>query len=239
MKKWIVVVLLVLVAAVAWKEMNKNGGGLRLPGTSGELVNTLPPSSPHHAQQQEFIDRFNADPELRDRFAGSFTSKGLYAEVNFALKRGAQSLDGPSLVRVTRSMAAVIPRLPEKSCAKLIRRRDDFDRELSRDMDDALARLPAVHHRNLWDFYLRALKAEVDDLPIRPVDDEHLRIALQELGGNYNGREAERIQSVMKNTASAPDADACWAINTMTFGATQLSPQSAEAMARLIWAGGE
>jgi hypothetical protein len=237
MKTWIVVIVLALVAAVAWKEMNP-GGGLRLPGSSGALVNTLAPTSPHYAQQQEFIDRFNADPELRDRFAGSFSSKGLYAEVTFALARGAQSLDGPSLVRVTRAMAAVIPRLPEKSCAKLVRERDDFDRELSRDIDDALARLPAAHHRNLWDFYLRALKAEVDGMPIRPVDEEHLQVALQELGGNYNGREAARMQAVMRNPDDAADADACWAINTMTFGATQLSPQSAEAMARLIWAGG-
>jgi hypothetical protein len=235
MKKWIVIVVLLIGAGVYWKESHRGADGTSNYG--GGLVNTLPRSSPHYAQEQEFIDRFNADPELRDRFAGEFTSKGLYAELDSALHRGAQSLDGPSLVRVTTAMAAVIPRLPQKSCAKLARHQDDFDAELSRDFDDALSRLPAKHHRNLWDFYLRALKAEVDDAPVLARNAEHERVAMQHLGSKYRGREAERLMGVLSNPEGASDEDACWAVNTMTHGTTLLDPQSAEAMSRLIWAG--
>jgi hypothetical protein len=237
MKTWIVVVLLALAAAVVWKETRPGGA---VPRTlDGKLRNTLPESSPLHAQQQEFIDRFNADPQLRERFVGTFTSKGLYAEMNRALARGAQSLDGPSLVKVTRAMSALIPRLPEHSCAKLIRRRDDFDRALGADIEAALERLPPVHHRNLWDYYLRALKAEVSNAPIRPLDRAARDRALAELGESFQGRYAERLAGVLGNPARASDEDACWAIGSLTHGATLLSPESADAMSRLIWSGEE
>jgi hypothetical protein len=238
MKKLLIGVVLLIVLAVVYKEMGK-GGVPVLGQLSGEMTNPYPPGSSLHAQQQEFVDRFNADPALRERFAGTFSSKGLYAEMKFALSRGAQSLDGPSLVMVTRAMAAMIPRLPQKSCAKMIRPRNDFDRELGMDMQSALERLPPVHHRNLWDFYLRALKAEVGNAPIVPVDAVKRDRALQHLGEKFQGPFGQRLAGVLKNPSGASDEDACWAINALTHNSTQLDPESAEAMARLIWPGGE
>ena len=237
MKTWVIGLVVVLVAAVAWKEMGKRGFDLESMQIGGEMHNPLPPASPLYAQQQAFVDRFNADPKLRERFAGRFSSKGLYAELNTALRRGGQSLEAGVLVKGTEAMAAMLPRLPRHSCAKLIRPRDDFDHALSADIGDALERLPAKPHRNLWELYLQALKAEVDDAPLRPRDPAAEQAAWQLLGENYNGPQIERIVGVLKSPASASDEDACWAINTMTHGASQLPPRSAEAFARAMWAG--
>ena len=237
MKKLLVVVVLLIAAAVVYKEMGKGGG---IPGVrqlSGEISNPYPPGSPLHAQQQEFVDRFNADPALRDRFAGSFTSKGLYAEMNRALKRGARSLPSAQLIAMTRAMAAVIPRMPQKSCAKLMRPRDDFDPELGADMRSALERLPPVHHRNFWNFYLDALKSEIEQRPELRVDLPARERALNELGQRYPGQFGERLVGVLNNPLGAADEDACWAINSMVHTSTQLSPDHAEAIARLLWGG--
>ena len=236
MKTWLIVIVMALLAAVAWKELGKRGIAPSMH-LGGEMHNPLPPSSPLYAQQQVFVDRFNADPALRSRFAGRFTSRGLYAELTTALRRGGQSLDGAVLVKGTEAMAAMLPRLPLHSCAKLIRPRDDFDRALSEDIHETLQRLPARHHRNLWEMYLQALKAEVDDAPIRPRDRAAEEAAWQLLGGNYSDRQAQRIVAVLKSPARASDDDACWAINTLTHGASQLPSDSAEAMSRIIWAG--
>lgn len=235
MKKLFLILVFLVGVSVVGKALLSDEPVLRL--TSGELANPYPPGSALHAQQQEFVDQFNADPKLRDRFAGSFTSKGLYAEVTGALQRGARSLDSAQLIAVTRAMAAVIPRLREENCAKLIRPKDDFDPVLSADISDALERLPPRHHRNFWNFYLNALKAEVHDLPERPVDKPARDRALEELGSRYHGPSGERLAAVMRNPVRAPDAEACWAINTLTHTSTQLSPDHAEALARMIWGG--
>lgn len=237
MKKLLIALVLLIAAAVAFKELRS--GGIDLVKADGGIVNTLASTSPLYAQQQQFVDRFNADPQLRERFAGTFTSKGLFAEVQMALKRGGQSLDGPSLVKVTKAMAAMIPRLPQHSCAKLMRPADDFDLALGRDIDAALERLPAIHHYNLWDFYLRALKAEVTNAPVLRIDPVARQNALMLLGEKFPGRFGERLAAVVRDPVGASDEDACWAINTLTHNATQLSPDSAEALARLIWAGDE
>lgn len=236
MKKLLIVVVLLIVAAVVYKEMGK-GGVPVLRALSGEIKNPYPPGSALHAQQQEFVDRFNVDPALRERFAGTFTSKGLYAEMNRALKRGARSLGSAQLISVTRAMAAVIPRLPQKSCAKLIRPRDDFDRELGADFRAALERLPPVHHRNFWNFYLDALKSEIEQRPELPVNKAAQQMALNELGERYPGQFGERLVGVINNPTGSADEDACWAINSMVHTSTQLSPDHAEVLARLIWGG--
>lgn len=235
MKKFLVFLVLVVGGAM-WVKSKLSGEPIIHIG-SGELVNPYPPGSALHAQQQEFVDRFNADPKLRERFAGRFTSKGLYAEVTGALQRGARSLDSAQLIQVTRAMAAVIPRLREENCAKLIRPKDDFDPVLSADISDALERLPPRHHRNFWNFYLDSLKAEVHDVPERPVDMPARERALAELGSRYHGPTGERLANVMRNPVRAPDGEACWAINTLTHTSTQLSPDHAEALARMIWGG--
>ncbi|KFN48425.1 hypothetical protein [Arenimonas metalli] len=235
MKKLLLILALVIGAAVVGKSLLSDQPVLLL--ASGELKNPYAPGSALHAQQQEFVDQFNADPQLRDRFAGTFTSKGLYAEMDAALRRGARSLDGAQLISVTRAMAAVIPRLQQANCAKLMRPKDDFDRVLGADVQGALERLPPRHHLNFWRFYLAALKAEVNDLPERPIDLAARERALMELGRRFNQNDVARLQRVVQDPRSAPDADACWAINAFTHNATQLSPDHAEALARLIWGG--
>jgi hypothetical protein len=237
-KKLLIVVVLLIVAAVVYKEMGK-GGLPVIRQLSGEISNPYPPGSALHAQQQEFVDRFNADPALRERFAGTFTSKGLYAEMNRALKRGARSLPSAQLIAMTRAMAAVIPRLPQKSCAKLVRPRDDFDPELGADMRAALERLPPVHHRNFWNFYLDALKSEIEQRPELPVNKAAQQMALNELGQRYPGQFGDRLIGVIKNPTGSADEDACWAINSMVHTSTQLSPDHAEVLARLIWGGSD
>lgn len=236
MKGWLLVVVAVIVAAVAWKELGGGDGGLSFGGER-RFVNTAPPSSPVYAQQQGFIDRLNADQAVRERFAGVLTSKGLYAEMKAALARGAQSIDGPTTVKMTAAMAAVVPRLSERNCAKLMREADDFDKELSDDADAAFARLPAHHHRAFWEFYVQALQAEVHDAPRVRRNPEAERAGWQNLGAIYTGRDAERMIAVMKSPARAADADACWAIKTLTHGIARLDPQGAEALARAMWAG--
>lgn len=229
--------LLVLVAVVVGAKQYLSGGG-SLPGLSApEFRNPYPATSPLHAQHQGFIDRANADEKLRQRFAGQMTSKGLYAELKLALARGAQSLDGPLVVSATRAMAAVIPRLPERSCAKLMRPRDDFDPELERDVRAAFERLPARHHQNFLEFYLQALKAEVHGAPKLARDPAARERALRHLGEAYPGVFGQRLAGVLRDPVRASDEDACWAINSMTHTATQLDPESAEALSRLLWGG--
>ncbi|MDY0023078.1 hypothetical protein [Arenimonas caeni] len=235
MKKlvWLVVLVAVVVGA---KEFLSGGGSL--PGMSPpRFENPYPASSPLHAQHQDFIDRANADEKLRKRFAGIMTSKGLFAELKLALARGAQSLEGPMVVSATRAMAAVIPRLPERSCAKLMRPRDDFDPELERDVRAAFERLPPRHHKNFLEFYLRALQAEVHDAPRVARDPAARERALVHLGEAYPGVFGQRLAGVLRDPLRASDEDACWAINSMTHTSTQLDPESAEALSRLLWGG--
>ena len=237
MKKLIGWLFAIVLVAVVGKQLATGEGPLPLGGSSAVMVNPYAPGSALHAQQQVFVDRFNADPELRERFAGTFTSKGLYAELTRALQRGARSLDSAQLMSLTKAMAAVIPRLPQQSCAKLIRPRDDFDHALGADLRAALERLPPQHHRNFWEFYLQALKAEIQQLPEKPIDLAARERALLDLGSRYPGQFGQRISAVFENPVGASDEDACWAINTLTHTSTQLSPDHAEQMARLLWGG--
>lgn len=235
MKKLLLFLVVLVAVSAGLKAML--AGDTPLMRSSGMLENPYPPGSPLHAQQQEFVDQFNADPKLRERFAGDFTSKGLYAEVSGALQRGARSLDSGQLVTVTRAMAAVIPRLQPSNCAKLIRPRDDFDPVFANDFGAALERLPPRHHRNFWNFYLSALKAEVHGLPERREVPGARERAFQELGSRFHGPSGQRLANVMRNPRGAADADACWAINTLIHTSTQLSPDHTEALARAIWSG--
>ena len=53
--------------------------------------------------------------------------------------------------------------------------------------------------------------------------------------GGLRGAIAMRRSSAER----ASDEDACWAIGSLTHGATLLSPESADAMSRMIWSGEE
>ncbi|GAB2653476.1 hypothetical protein GCM10027193_03680 [Arenimonas aestuarii] len=208
-----------------------------LPLGAREFSNPYPPGSALYDQHQSFVDRANADPKLRERFARTLDSRGLYAELQLAMARGAQSLDAATVVGATRAMAAVIPRLPEQSCAKLMRPRNDFDEALGRDVRAAFERLPPRRHREFLEFYLQALKAEAHGLPRLPVDPEARRRALGHLGDAYPGTFGQRLQGVLSNPSRASDEDACWAVNSLTHTSTQLDPESREVLSRLIWGG--
>ena len=235
MPKWVWFLLLVAVGVGAHKVFFAEGAVL--PLGAREFSNPYPPGSALFDQHQSFVDRANADPKLRERFARTLDSKGLYAELQLAMARGAQSLDAATVVGATRAMAAVIPRLPERSCAKLMRPRDDFDEELGRDVRDAFERLPPRRHRDFLEFYLQALKAEAHGLPRLPVDPEARRVALGHLGDAYPGTFGQRLQGVLNNPVAASDEDACWAVNSLTHTSTQLDPESREVLSRLIWGG--
>lgn len=235
MSKW--VWLLLLVAAGVGVHKTFFAERALLPLRAQEFTNPYPPGSALHDQHQSFVDQANADPKLRERFARTLDSKGLYAELQLAMARGAQSLDAATVVGATRAMAAVIPRLPEESCAKLMRPRDDFDEALGRDVRDAFERLPPRRHQDFLEFYLQALKAEVHGLPRRPVDPEARQRALGHLGDAFPGTFGQRLQGVLNNPARASDEDACWAVNSLTHTSTQLDPESREVLSRLIWGG--
>lgn len=235
MRGWLWLVVLLSVGLALHKGFLSDDPVVRLVRV--EFSNPYPPGSPLHAQHQAFVDRANADEGLRERFAGTFTSKGLYAELKLALARGAQSLPADTLMDATRAMSAVIPRLPEASCAKLMRPADDFDPVLERDARDAFERLPERHHARFLDFYLRALQAEVRDEPRVRTDPEVTQRALRHLAEAYPGVFGERLAGVLRDPRRASDEDACWAINSIVHTSTQLDPESAEALSRLLWGG--
>lgn len=234
MKKLLVVLLLVF-AVIAAKDLISGRSPLASLTGPVTMINHFPPSSPLHAQQQYLVDRFNAEPALRKRFAGIVSSKGMYAELQTALRRGAGSLGDQRLTGLLKAMSAVAPRLPQQSCAKLLVPRDDFDEELGEDMRHALEALPPAHHKRFIDFYLDALLAEVNDLPVKQVSQEAREYALHELSFTYRGAEAERITRVLQAPMATSAEDRCWAANTLMMAMSQLSPSNAVTMARIIW----
>jgi hypothetical protein len=201
------------------------------------LINTYAPSSPLYADHQAFVDRFNANEKLRDRFAGEMTSKGLYAAWKAAFSRGARSLPRDRLVAAAKTQAAILARLPEESCAKFARPQDDFDEALGADIRDVVESLPPYHHKVMTDFFYDSLQAEVDDAPVIPVDNENLQNAMHALADRYPGEFGARLVHVFKNPNGASDEDACWAANSLITTAAQLSDASAEALLRKSFGG--
>lgn len=234
MKK-LLVVLVFVVAVIGAKQMLSGRSPLAALTGPVLMVNPYSPGSPLYAQQQYLVDRFNGEPALRERFAGIATSKGLYAEVQTALGRGARSLGNQRLIGMTKAMSAVAPRLSPHSCAKLLLPRDDFDEELGEDMRDALESLPPMQHKRFTDFYLDALLASVNDLPIIAVTQEDREHALFELSANYRGEPGQRIARVLQAPTAASEEDRCWAANTLLMTMSQLTPTNTVTMARIMW----
>jgi len=230
------VVLLLALAVIGAKQMLSGRSPLAALTGPVTMVNRFSPGSPLYAQEQHLVDRFNAEPALRERFAGIATRKGMYAEVRTALSRGASSLGEQRLIGLLKAMSAVTPRLPPPSCAKLLLPKDDFNEEPGEDLRHALESLPPVQHKRFTEFYLDALLAEVNDLPIIPVTQEAREHALFELSRNYQGAEATRIAGVLQGPSAASAEDRCWAANTLMLAMSQLAPSNAVAMARIMWA---
>lgn len=219
--------VVLVVMAVRWAR-----GDSPLSLVAAKLTNPYPPSSPLYAAGQQFVNGVNADPTLRDRFSGTFTRRGLYAEVTTALRRGARSLDGPVLVGATTALARALPHLDTHTCAEAFREHDTFDAERSRKMQEALEEISPVQHAHLMDFYLQALKAEVNDVPPKPVDQEALQGALRNLGDQYQGQYAERFVHAMSDKGAASDEDLCWAGTTLLHGVTLMGDRDREVLSR-------
>jgi hypothetical protein len=201
------------------------------------LVNPYAPTSPLYADHQAFVDRFNANEKLRNRFAGEMTSKGLYAAWKSAFNRGARSLPRDRLVAIAKTQAAIMARVPELTCAKFLRPRDDFDEAMGADIRNAIEALPPYHHQVTTNFFYDAMQAEVDNAPAIPVDEENLKGAYQALSQRYPGEYGARLVAALNNPIGATDADACWAANSLMTTAAQLPDENAEALLRK-WFGG-
>jgi hypothetical protein len=222
-----------VVMAVRWAK-----GDSPLSLVTVNVTNPYPPSSPLYASGQKFVDGINADPKLRNRFSGTFTRRGLYAEVTTALRRGARSLDGPVLVGATTALARALPHLDTHTCAEAFREHDTFDAERSAKMQAAFEEISPVQHAHLMDFYLQALKAEVDDLPPRPIDQDALQSALRNLGDQFQGEYAQRFVHAMGDKAAASDEDLCWAGTTLLHGVTLMGDRDREVLSRWGLSGG-
>ena len=229
MKKllWVIGLVALVIVGARWLH-----GDSPLSLVSVELKNPYPSTSPLHAATQQFVDGVNADPRLKSRFAGVFTKSGLYSAWTGALKRGARSVDGPVLVGATTAMDRVLPQLDAHECAQAFRDRDTFDEELSAKMSEAFEQIPARHHAALMTFYLQALKAEVDNAPARAIDQDALRSAMTNLGGQFQGEFAERFVAAMRDKAAASDEDLCWAGTTLLHGMTLMGDNDREVLSR-------
>lgn len=227
------VAVVLAVAAVRWAR-----GDSPLSLVTADVRNPYPPSSPLYAASQEFVDGVNHDPKLRDRFSGVFTRRGLYSEMNNALRRGARSVDGPVLVGATTAMDRVLPHLDTHSCAEAFREHDTFDEALGAKMRDAFEQVSPTQHARLMRFYLEALKAEVADAPEKPIDKDALQSALRNLGDQFQGPYAQRFVNAMGNKAGASDEDLCWAGTTLLHGVTLMGDHDREVLSRWGLAGG-
>lgn len=229
MKKLFYIAALLIVAVYAWKWVH---GDTSLSLVRVEFKNPYPPSSPLYPASQEFIAGVNADEKLRSRFAGTFTKQGLYSEMRTALKRGAQSLDGPVLVGATTAMARAMPHLSTPMCARMFRDGDLPDKESSEQVRQAFEDISPTHYSKLMRFYLLALQAEVSDAPIKPVDEAALRSALNNLGSQFQGEFAQRFTATMQSRQSASDEDLCWAGKTLLHGITLMDGSDREILSR-------
>jgi hypothetical protein len=235
MKKIIITLLVLLGIAMLAKNLMSDHPLVQLG--SAKLVNPYAPTSPLYASHQAFVDKFNGNPKLVARFSGTASSKGLYAMWRAALNRGARSLPRQRLIEVAKTQVALLPRMPEASCAKMIRPREEFDQALGADIRSAIEQLPPRHHQVITEFMYDALVAEVDDAPVIAVDDEALKGALISLGQRFPGEYGERLVGVLRNPNGASDADACWAANSLMNTTTQLPDEFAEALLRKSFGG--
>lgn len=229
MKKLFLIAALLVVSIYAWKWAH---GDTSLSLVQVEFKNPYPPSSPLYPATQEFVVAVNANDKLRSRFAGTFTKRGMYSEMRTALKRGAQSLDGPVLVGATTAMARAVPHLSTPMCARMFRDSDVPDKELSQQVSEAFGEISPKHYSKLMQFYLLALEAEVANAPIKPVDEEALRSAMNNLGSQFQGEFAQRFVSAMQSRGAASDEDLCWAGKTLLHGITLMDGQDREILSR-------
>ena len=233
MKK--ILIAIVVIAGLAFFYKQSQTGGAVIPFMSAKLVNPLQPGSVLYNDHQAFIDKVNSNEKIVSKFGGAISSKGLFGNLKEMQNRGAQSLPRKQIVALNRAMVAIMVRLPERSCAKLARPRDDFDEQLTSDMLAALERLPSKYHKTMTDFIYDAMVADVENLAIIQVNQANYQAALLDLQYTYHGSSAEKMNRIMSNIQGASDADACWAINSLMTAAEKMPPQNTEALMRHSW----
>jgi hypothetical protein len=231
-------IYLLVVVAIIFGVRSLMSGDKPLIGGPKLLENPYAASSPLHAPHQTFVDRVNGNPEILALFAGAGSEQALYRAWTDALHTGARTLSGKRLVAVTKTEVAIMARLPEASCAKLIRPRNHFDEALGADIAAAVEQLPAYHHKVMTEFTYDALAATVAKSPQIPVDKEQLGYAYDSLGSRYPGEYGQRLVNTLRNPRAASDEDACWAANSLLHTATDLNDDAAEALLRTVLADG-
>jgi hypothetical protein len=232
MKKFLIGLALLVALAVGYK-FSQGGGSL--PFMRVQMVNPLPQSSPIYQQHQAFVDRFNSNEKIISKFGGTISSKGLFAIQKAMHRRGAQALPRGQIIAENRAMVAMMARLPQRSCAKLARPSDDYDKELTMDVLGALEKLPARHHKSMTDFMYDSMVADVENAPVIPVNQETYQAALRDLGRTYHGESAEKMMRIMSDVQAASDADACWAVNSLMTAAEAMPSNYTEALMRQSW----
>jgi hypothetical protein len=230
-------VYFLIAIAIAFGAYKLLAGDTPLIGGPKLLTNPYPASSPLHKPHQAFVDKVNANPQILAKFAGAGSEQALYRVWNDTLRDGARRLPGERLVAVAKTEVAILARLPEASCAKVIRPRDRFDEALGKDVRDAVERLPERHHKVMTEYTYDALAATVANAPDIAVDQEQLRYAYNSLGARYPGQYGQRLMAVMANPGAASDADACWAVNSLLNTAADLNDDAAEALLRTALGG--
>ena len=233
MKKILIALAIIIVLAVLYKE--SGSGGLSLPFMRVQMVNPLPQTSPIYQQHQAFVDKFNSNEKIIAKFGGTISSKGLFAIQKEMHRRGALTLSRKQIIAENKAMVAMMARLPQPSCAKLARPRDDYDEALTVDVLSALERLPAKHHKSMTDFMYDAMVADVENAPAILVNEGNYQAALRDLGRTYHGESAEKLMRVFSNVNAANDADACWAINSLMTAAEAMPANYTEALMRHSW----
>jgi hypothetical protein len=236
MKKIIIAAVAIIFLVVMYQEISRMGmGGLSLL-SKPQLINPLPRSSALYVQHQAFIDKINANDKVIAKYASVITSKGLFAIQQDMLRRGAQSLPREQIIAQNKALVAVMVRLPTRTCAKLARPRDDFDKALTMDMLNALEKLPNKHHKAITDFYYDAMVADVENSAIIPINQARYQDAMRDLQYTYHGSSAEKFIRITSNMQTASDEDACWVINTMMNAAEKMPAKNTEALMRHAWA---
>lgn len=233
MKK--ILIALVLISGLAFFYKQSQNGGITVPFMSAKLVNPLQPGSALYNDHQAFIDKVNSNEKIVSKFGGAISGKGLFGILREMQLRGAQSLPRKQIVAMNWAMVAIMVRLPERSCAKLARPRDDFDEQLTMDMLAALERLPSKYHKTMTDFIYDAMVADVENMANIPVSEANYQAALLDLQFTYRGSSAEKMNRIMGNIQAASDEDACWAINSMMTAAEKMPSENTEALMRHSW----
>jgi hypothetical protein len=230
MKKIVIAFIVLVVVAVLYKE--SRNGSIGLPFSKVQMTNSLPRSSSLYSQHQAFIDKFNSNEKIINKFGGVISSKGLFAIQKEMYGRGIQSLPREQLVAENKALVAVMVRLPLRSCAKLARPSDDYDPALTNDMLTVLEKMPDKYHKTMTDFLYDAMVADVENMPKIPVNQSYYQAALQDLSYTYHGSSAERINRILANLQAANDEDACWAINSLMTAVEKMPAKNIEAFLR-------